>query len=488
MLALALLAASAVFLSPFQLFAFLIGAALFILTFIRPRWVLTFLVLWIPLEPFFLKFVPDSLYLSARYFSEVLVYFFALIMILKVGLGAKRWKQTPIDLPFVLFLIVLVIGAVLNAVPPTTAILGIRQIIRFLLLFFAVVALYPPREYIRKITVALLVLVMLESALGVIQAFTGGALDTFLIPSERKFFESIQLTAGVPQFWAPGTRVFATLGRYDILGVFLAFFILLAIGLRYQGELWPDRRELGLVLVLGIPALVLTNSRSAWFGFLLGLIVIGLVLMRDRRLVIGGGIFALFLIGYLAVSQAVVPKLIEEPGMRQGVAERFLESFSRERWRSEYYGLGRVYFWVTTPLVVVAARPFFGWGPGQYGGGAAAALANTRAYDELGIPFGIYGTEGHIDNNWLALWGETGTVGLALYLWMFIILGRVALRLWRYSTDPLTRGLSLGFLGALSAVALNAFLATMLEVRSLALYLWLFAGFLVVLGRREKLI
>lgn len=35
------------------------------------------------------------------------------------------------------------------------------------------------------------------------------------------------------------------------------------------------------------------------------------------------------------------------------------------------------------------------------------------------------------------------------------------------------------------AVALNAFLATFLEVRTLAFYLWLYGGFIVVLGRQR---
>ncbi len=485
---LAALGALAAFVPPLVIVAVAAAIFFFIATLVRPRWTLTFVALWMPLEPFFLKFVPDALYLSARYFSETIIYFFAIVVLLKLGLGEKRWKATPIDVPFVLFMLVLAASAIINFIPLPIAVLGIRQIIRFIVLFFAVVALYPPRDYIRKLTVALFILVMLQSALGIAQAFAGGALDSFLLPTERKFFDTIQLTSGAPQFWDPGTRVFATLGRYDVLGTFLVFFILLAIGFLYESALWKDRRELGLLLALGIPALILTYSRSAWFGFFLGFLLIGLVFMRDRRIWIGIGMFVALIAGYLLYSGVVVPQLIEQQGVRQTVAERFLESFSAERWRSEYYGLGRLYYLVTTPRLVVAASPLFGWGPGQYGGGAAAALHNTRVYDALGIPFGIYGTEGHIDNNWFSLWGEAGTIGLALYLWIFGALFFAARRVWRFSADPITRSLALGFMGALLAFSFNAFLGTMLEVRTLALYFWLYAAFVVVLGRREKII
>jgi O-antigen ligase len=103
------------------------------------------------------------------------------------------------------------------------------------------------------------------------------------------------------------------------------------------------------------------------------------------------------------------------------------------------------------------------------------------------LPFGVGGTEGYIDNNWFALWGETGTLGLAFYLWMFVALWRMAWHTWRRSKHGLTKGLALGYLGCLAAVTFQAFLATYLEVRTLALYFWLYGAVIYVLARREKL-
>lgn len=487
LIGLAVSAGLVIFLSVWQVLAIVASIAFFVLTLYRPRWILVFLVVWIPLEPFLLKFVPDEIYLYARYFSEGLIYFLAATIVIRLLTGEKKWKTTPLDLPFALFLVVLVASAIVNAVPSSIAILGIRQIIRFILLFFIVIYLYPPREFIRKLSWIILAVVAIEAFIGLAQALVGAPLDDFLIPSERKFFESIQLTSGTVQFWDPGSRIFATLGRYDQLGTFLAFFLLIVIGLLYQSEWREKRRELWLLLILAIPALILTFSRSSWFGFLLGLLTIGIGFMRDRRVLIGFLLFVGMVLGYLAYSGIVVPALTEETG-RQTVAERFFEAFSFERWRGEYYGLGRLYWIVQTPLSVVRSSPIFGVGPGQFGGGAVAALSNSSVYDRLGLPFGVYGTEGYIDNNWFSLWGESGTLGVAFYIWMFVALFFVARRVLRHSTDPLTRGLALGFLGCIVAVTLNAFLATFLEVRTLALYFWLFAAFIIVLGRREKII
>ena len=115
-------------------------------------------------------------------------------------------------------------------------------------------------------------------------------------------------------------------------------------------------------------------------------------------------------------------------------------------------------------------------------------LANTSVYDKLGLPFGVYGTEGYIDNNWFSLWGEIGTLGLALYVWMFVILFRAANTIYRGSKDPLMRGMALGYMGATLAFALQALLGTYLEVRTISLYFWLFGAMLIVAGRREKLV
>ena len=76
---------------------------------------------------------------------------------------------------------------------------------------------------------------------------------------------------------------------------------------------------------------------------------------------------------------------------------------------------------------------------------------------------------------------------MIFYLWLYGALFFYALRLGRKSQDPFTRALALGFVGAMIAVVLNAFLATFLEVRTLAVYLWMYGGFIVVLGQREKI-
>jgi hypothetical protein len=474
-----------VFVSPWKVLAALLGAGLLVLVYFRPTWVVAFLAVYIPLEPFLLKFVPDELYVFAKYFSEGLIYLLLGAVVLRRRLERTKRPPTPLDLPFLLFLLAAIGSAAANLVPLGTAALGIRQIIRFILLFFAVASLGPSRLFVRKLMVIMLTLVALESGLGLLQAAAGGRLDPFLLPSERKVYDSIQLTSGGDQTWTPGTRVFGTLGRYDQLGTFLCFFLLMVVAWLYEIKDERRQRSLLALLVIGVLALVLTYSRASWFGFLLGFFLIAVLIKKDKRVLAAITAVALLIAAYVFYSGVVVKYIVDTPN--QTVLNRLLEAFSYERYRGEYYGLGRVYWFVQTPMTVVAHAPVFGWGPGTYGGGAAAALGNTHVYDSLSLPFGVYGTEGYIDNNWFSLWGEVGTLGLALYLWMFAVLWRAASAVRKHSKDPLMRGIALGYLGAILAIALQAMLGTYLEVRTLALYFWLFGALIVVAAQREKI-
>lgn len=485
LLALVLVVLSVVFWSPVATVAGMVGLVFLIMTVLRPTWTLFFVAVYLPFEPFLLKWVPDYLYLPARYFSELLIYLVVAVVLWRFATKQIKFRESPIDFPFVLFLIVLATSALINLVPVIDAGLGMRQILRFLLVFFSTLYLYPSKQFLKKLTLVMFIIVALQSALGLFQAGVGGAIDGFLLPSESRSYEDIQLTAGVDQFWDPGSRVFATLGRYDRLGTFIAFFLVIAAGLLYEKKIFKKRGELLWLFLLGLPTLVLTYSRSSWFGFLLGFLFIGLWVKRDRRVMVGFASFLIIVMSYLAYSGLVVRYLTEYPS--QSVAERFFEAFSYERWRGEYYGLGRLYWIVETPRTVVAASPIFGHGPAMYGAGAAAALGNSDVYEELGLPFGVYGTDGYIDNNWFSIWGETGTLGFVFYLAMFAALFRYSYRVYQDSDDPLVRGLAIGYCGAMLAVSLNAFLATFLEVRSLAYYFWLYGAFIVVLGHREKI-
>ncbi len=469
--------------SPQLVIAGVLGVIILGITYFKPEYTLALLAAYLPFESIVLKFVTDDIYIFARYFSEGLIYLVAVVVFWRFFTGKRKARTSPIDLPFLLFILVLLGSALVNLVEPTAAILGLRQILRFMMVFFLVVQLNPSVKFIKTLTLVMFGIVLIQAGIGIMQSVIGEPLDNLLLPSEARTLGSITLTTGVEQFWDPGSRVFATLGRYDRLGNFLYFFLLIGAGLLFTKKFSYDKRLLWL-FGLGFPALILTYSRSSWFAFLLGFLFIGLLIKRDKRVLAGLGIFAFIMTAYLGVSGLNVSLITESAG--QSLSERFYESFSYARWRGEYFGLGRTYWFVHTPKDVVSASPILGFGPGQYGGGAAAALHNTTVYEELGLPFGVYGTEGFIDNNWFSLWGEAGTLGILFYLWVMIGLFTMSLKTARDARDPYTRAMALGFCAAIIGVSFNAFTSTIFEIRTVSYYLWLYAGFVYVLSQHDK--
>ena len=476
-----------VFVSPGLIVAVVGATTAALFTFFRPTWILAFLLTYLPFEPFILKWIPDELYVYAKYGSELLIYLLVVATVWKLMNGELRFRRTPIDVPFVFLVLAIVASVSINFLPAMPAILGVRQILRFVLLFFVTVQLAPTKKWVNGVLLLLGAVLLVQVLLGAAQTILGERLDTFLLPSAKRTLGDIQLTAGTVQFWDPGQRVFGTLGRYDQLGIFMAFGMLVLVAFIYERATNDkDRLWLWLLLFASLPVLALTYSRSAWFGFVLGFLFIGAYMKRDKRVIAAMAIIPGLLLSYVLITGLVVRELVDVSD--QSITHRFFEAFSYERFVGEYHGLGRLYWIVQTLTEVVPASPIFGHGPGTYGGGTAAALGNTQVYDELSLPFGVYGTDGYIDNNWFSLWGELGSLGLVAYLWLYMALFMGCLHVYRYSEDPTTRALALGACAAMLMVSLNAFLATFLEVRTLAPYLWTFAGVVIAQGQREKIL
>lgn len=476
-----------VFFSSSLVLAVVLVIVVIALTFVRPEWTLVAFAAYLPFEPFLLKWIADDVYVFARYGSEMIVYLLIAVVLWRFATGAIQFRRTPIDIAFVVVVFLAIASVIVNTVTPWFAIMGLRQMFRFVLLFFVVVYLAPSKSTIRALVAAMFVIVAMQLGLGIAQATFGEPVDTFLLPSAQRTLGDLQLTAGTAQFWDPGARVFGTLGRYDQLGTFLAFFFILLVAGLYEKVLRKTQELPAIVLLLvGMVVLGLTYSRSAWIGFLLAFLFIAIVIKRDKRVLAVSIAVPVLLMGYLSFSGLVVNRIVDSAD--QSFAERVFEVFSYARFTGEYYGLGRVYWIVQTVLTVVPHAPLFGFGPGTYGGGAVAALGNTEVYDQLGLPFGVYGTEGYIDNNWMSMWGEFGSLGLGAYLAMYFMLFAACMRVYGESKDPEVRALALGVSAAMMAVFVNAFLATYLEVRTLAPYLWMLTGAVIAFGKEEKIV
>ena len=443
---------------------------------------LFFLILFLPLEPLLLKYISPELVVFFRLIPETIIF-----SLFAKGLlaGDKKVRKDPIIYSLIILSAVIISSALINQVEPINAVFGIRQLLRFILLYEALVLFSLDRERIKNVIWLVALIAAFEALLGLAQAVWGTGLDAILSTGNEVYLGNFRISQEIVQVREEGRRGFATMCRYDQLGTFLALICSAVLGFLYQAP--PRIRKISLaLLIILIPALILTYSRASLFGFVLAVFVVSMLIKRDKRvmaiilvLVAGVGL-------YTFTKEVEVRRLLDKPEMTP--INRLLETFSEKRWRSEYRDKGRIYFIAETPRAIYPEHFLFGVGPGLYGGGAAATLRNTEAYDELNMPFGIYSSEGHVDSNWMSILGELGILGTAAYASIFamlIIFARKVLKSGRSSW--LSQCLALGLIGATMSLTFQGMLGTNFEVRTLAPYYWLLAA-LTVLSFRNDLI
>jgi O-antigen ligase len=79
-------------------------------------------------------------------------------------------------------------------------------------------------------------------------------------------------------------------------------------------------------------------------------------------------------------------------------------------------------------------------------------------------------------NDYLQILAETGPIGLALMLWFFVALWQTAVKNLRDDKDPLVKGIGLGSIGVLSALALQEITDFGLYIPGVAVLAALLAG------------
>jgi tetratricopeptide (TPR) repeat protein len=202
-------------------------------------------------------------------------------------------------------------------------------------------------------------------------------------------------------------------------------------------------------------ALLLTLSRGGLLGVLAGLVVVTALALRERlgtgavlaALLVGAGVLG----GLAVVAQPVLDRM----------AAPSRDPLADVRWA--------VY---DRTLRMASEAPLLGFGLGTY------ADAFTR-FQPPGVPAGK--VVDHAHNDYLQLAAETGAAGVGALAWALVGLGAFALPRWLRRHDPWVRGLVLGGLGALTAVAVHSALDFGLRIPSNAL-LTVAAAALVVNG------
>lgn len=241
------------------------------------------------------------------------------------------------------------------------------------------------------------------------------------------------------------TRVFSVLQSPNELGAYMALNTPLLVGL----AIYERHRVRKWLYITGVPicmlAFLFTSTRGAWVALAVSVLLIAILF--ERRLFIGLLVFA-------AIAYFLPP-----------IHHRILDLFSPVYWINSAQS-GRVFKWMTA-FDRMSSNPLFGVGVGRYGG-AVASLYHTSTYS---------------DNYYAKTLGETGLVGLTLFLAMQLSLVREILAKSVRQAPQGVRFVMIGGLTGLVAVLIHNTMENVFEFAPMAIAYFTVASLLLVWSR-----
>lgn len=347
------------------------------------------------------------------------------------------FKQTPLDLPVMLFLIAMFVVFIINSPDYRISLEGFRAVIQYILWYFVIIQLLKDTKGAKRICLIFVIVVSLMAIHGVYQYIIGVDMPAGWVDSKE---------AGVR------TRVFSILTSPNILGSLVTLALPLTLSF---GAISKNNKTKVLFYILALTmvgCLVFTFSRGAWIGF--GVAILVYAFLKDKRLLI-----PVLIVGLLAA--VLVP----------GIANRITYMLSPEYIESSLRG-GRLVRWITG-LQILKGTPLFGVGLGHFGG--AVAMNNDLSY--------LVGTEMvetfYMDNYYLKTAVETGIFGLFAFVMLMYQIIVNGLRTIRITTDKVSRELEIGILAGLFGVIVHNFVENVFEVPMMTSCFWLLVAVLM---------
>ncbi len=241
------------------------------------------------------------------------------------------------------------------------------------------------------------------------------------------------------------TRVFSVIGSPAELGANMEMMIPIIFALlivdKHRVRRWMY--ALGGLACLG--TLLFTYDRGSWLGFGVALLFIAVV--YERRLLI------------VLVALAAIAFFLP------AVHHRIMDLFSPVYYIQSAQG-GRILRWESA-FDKMAINPLFGAGLGRYGG----AIASTYGYS-------IYS-----DSYYMKILGESGLIGLVLFLTMHVAIVREIMQTVVKRAKGTDRYLALGGLTGITAILVHNFVENLFEYAPTVVLYFMMVGLFLLWGR-----
>ncbi len=433
-----------------------------------------FLIVYIPLQEFFLKLLPlsDELYFLARQLPDLIVVaLFLEIAACRLLAGGRlpslggpgyflaAFLGWALIQPLILSLFDHHVGA--------SNVIEVFVLLRFTLLLYIMVWLRPTERQVTFILRLVFISLYIQLALGVAQALGGIAVRDFL--AARNYTNT--LTGFEKSF--TGARVE---GLNDIAGSFgdtigYAYFLLIGLFLYIRVP-----RRFPKSIVVGSLALVLIYLSGSKTVFLVGLVGVLLFAMRHARLPVRFYVFGCVMPALVAILPFVAAALDQGEYEYSSITALFRRETIQVLLNQR---LGLVVFFL--PELVASGDVILGLGADR------VAIMDVVAQEYPSVPYVLLAVFDQIfeDLYWLALLAYYGVIGLLTFAMFLYSSYRKAL-----PEFPVSSGLHNSIIAILpylfwSTVAFN-FLNQCLEVRGFSFYYWLILGISISLTKDAR--
>ena len=381
------------------------------------------------------------------FFTQMpLIIALAILIIKSIVTGEFRWSKTPLNLPV---LAVLAAGAV-SVIASMDRLISLADLYRifFYVLFFFLFANFVRTK--KEMTLALIILSVAFSAVnfyGLLQRFQ---IDMLAPAGGRTGVDS---TLGNPDFYA---------------GYLVALIPVILVFISVARREW--RSVLGILVVMGVAFLFMTQSRAGFLGFVFSLLLFMFFIL------ISGELKKTVKTWIISISAAAVVIMIALSFVTGTTMSRIRESANLKITNIRF----RLLCYKSTANIL-KDHPLTGTGTGTF----------YNVYPGYRVPemkevFTFVETPRYAHNDFLQIGSETGLVGLAAFAWMLFVFFAEGIRILKASKDTFWKWLATGAMCSLGGILVQMVFDFPFYRPETTLAFWLMPAIIAVMPQRLR--
>lgn len=361
-------------------------------------------------------------------------------LIKKILKKQRLFINTPINVPF-LFLFVISLISILNTINYPDSLRGIFRLIQYMFIFLIVSEEIKDKRQVKRIFFSMLLGISLVSLDALWQIYFG-----------KDFIRGNSAIVNIGL-----RRATASFPDANVLGVYLSAIvpIIIVLTLYYL----KDKKKIIMLLInfLALLGLMLTYSRPTILAVYVILLLLGMI-KKDKVL--------LFILIMLII---IAP---------------FIAPASIKNWAKEvnYHPIrfmcndDRIAIYRNT-LNMIRAHPFIGVGVNTF-------MKNYKIYKESPEYRNVVTSDYmYAHNNFLHIAGETGLLGLSVFIWLIYKLFMASIHIYNKVKDNFLKNVSLALILCLVAFLVNGLTESSLYYSRVAMIFWYLTGFSLSFNR-----